>query len=64
MHWFQFAAEPGRLAEMGRRARRRMEERFDSRLYAPWMLELYHAALKLSPDDRCGSQTRVSWVEQ
>ena len=49
----QFASDPGPLGEMGARARRRMEDFFDSRLYAPRMLDLYRAVLQLSLEDRC-----------
>jgi glycosyltransferase involved in cell wall biosynthesis len=39
------ACRRSELAEMGRCARRRMEQLFDCRRYAPQMLDLYHRAL-------------------
>jgi glycosyltransferase involved in cell wall biosynthesis len=41
-----YARQVPRLRAMGRRARCRMEELFDSRYYAPKMLDLYYAALR------------------
>ena len=49
----RFARDPGRLREMGVRARRRVEERFDSRFYAPQMLEFYRRALQLPLEGGC-----------
>jgi len=41
-----YASEPDLLQVMGKRARQRMELVFDSKNYAPQILDLYHAALR------------------
>jgi glycosyltransferase involved in cell wall biosynthesis len=54
----QYATQPFLLRSMGERARRRMEEKFDSRQYAPKMLDLYHTVLAEASNDSRPEDTR------